>query len=70
MGQGLNAQSDSTCLAQAHQNRSGKGELDLTDYLSSNPKEIRIFRIMNLFPIPQEGRDIEIITIDEGLGRG
>ena len=33
MDGGLNAQSDPVCLAQAHTNRSGKRELDLTGYL-------------------------------------
>jgi hypothetical protein len=50
----LNAQSDSTCLAQAHQNRSGKRELDLTDYLVKNLTGFQETLIENGF-IPRSG---------------
>ena len=54
------AQSGLACLAQARQNRPGKGELDLTDIRMLG----RGHPALTLSSIPQECRDIEVVLVD------
>jgi hypothetical protein len=56
--QGINAQSDPVCLAQAHTNRSDKMELDLTVYVCKNPTGFRENLIAHDFS-PRTGCEIK-----------
>ena len=66
MGRRGRAQGGLARLAQARQNRPGKGELDLTDIL------IELYGTADAVPylpaVPQEGRDVEIVLADGRQG--